>query len=118
HLEPVRRGLLPARAAGPQANHHVVSAVLQVERMGTALAAVTEDGDALAAQDGHIDIGLLVHLHVVKLPFVVVACGRSPVRRPGKKNPAVLTGSRGSVFGGPAFPSSATRSPSRKGAPA
>ena len=42
--------LVPARAALAHADHDVEAGVMQVERMGAALAAVAEDGDAVAFQ--------------------------------------------------------------------
>ncbi len=55
HGQAVALGLVPAVALA-HADHHVETAVLQVQRMGAALAAIAQDRDARAAQGGFVDI--------------------------------------------------------------
>jgi hypothetical protein len=62
HREAVLLCLLEAVALA-DAHDHVETAVLQVQRMGAALAAIAEDRDARAAQGGFVDILGTVETH-------------------------------------------------------
>src|SRR5215470_6205693 len=53
-LEPVLLGPRPALGALVEADHHVLPGVLEVERVGVALAAVADDGDGLAPQQTEV----------------------------------------------------------------
>ena len=56
--EPGLLGLRPERTVGSQADAHVHAAVLQVQRMRMALAAVADDRDLLAPAG--VEVGVLV----------------------------------------------------------
>ncbi len=67
YVEPRRRGLglagaLRALAAFIQADNHVDAAVVQVQRMGMALAAVANDGDGLSFEDIDVAVCIVVNL--------------------------------------------------------
>ena len=58
--------LRPGFAPLVEADDDFDAALLQVERMGVALAAVTDDSDGLVFQDSDVAVGLIVYLcHIV-----------------------------------------------------
>ena len=66
HLQPVRLRLLNAPAALVKANHHVQAGVLEVQRVGMALAAVADDPYRAVLDQRHIRVVLVVHrCHVI-----------------------------------------------------
>src|SRR5690606_39129306 len=62
-------GLGPRCAALAQADHHVHAGIVQVECVGMALRAVTDDGDRLALDEGQIAVLVVVNLHGVLQKF-------------------------------------------------
>ena len=64
HLQAVLLRLVPAVALA-HADDDVVAAVAQIERVRAALAAVTENGDARAAQGFLVDVFLRIQTHEV-----------------------------------------------------
>ena len=62
----------PRAAAKP--DDHVDPAIVKVERLGAALVAVAEDGDALARQRSRIDVGVAQQIHGLR----TAQTGRSP----------------------------------------
>src|SRR5207244_3276593 len=67
HFEPGWLRLLPGRSL-PQADEHVHAAVLQVQRMGVALAAEPDDRNGLPLQDLQIGVLIVVDLQHVWVP--------------------------------------------------
>jgi hypothetical protein len=61
HREALLFGLRAGRGAGAQAHGHVDAAVVQVQRVGVALAAVADDGHLLVADEGGIGFVMNVH---------------------------------------------------------
>ena len=61
HFQAVLFGLGHAAAALVQPHLHVYAAVVQVERVGVALAAVSDYADGLAVQQGHVGVVFVVH---------------------------------------------------------
>jgi N-dimethylarginine dimethylaminohydrolase len=64
HFQTVFLGLVPAIALA-YPDHYVETAVAQIERVRTTLAAITENGDARSAQGFFIDVFLRIQTHVV-----------------------------------------------------
>src|SRR5579885_1985497 len=70
-LETIFRSLIPGLAARTQSDVNVETAVLQVQSMGSTLAAIADDGYFLALQDRKIDILFSVNLcHELSPSFV------------------------------------------------
>ena len=65
-------GFCPAAAVRPQPNDDIEAAVLEVQRVSTALAAITQNRDLLVAKAGGVDISFQIHLH----GYVSPALGR------------------------------------------
>ena len=63
HLETGLLGLRPGAGALAQADAHVAAGVEQVQRVGMALGAVTDDGNLLVLDDLRIAVGLVVDRH-------------------------------------------------------
>jgi len=66
HLRDLQPGLLhlgPARAALAQADDDLHAAVVEVLRVGMALAAITDDGDGLALDEGQITVFVVKNFH-------------------------------------------------------
>ena len=70
-LEPSGFGFDRAPRAAAQADDHVDPAVVKVERLGAALIAVTEDGDALAGERRGVDVGIFQEFHKSVRPELV-----------------------------------------------
>ena len=71
HLQSGGLGLGPTLAAVVEPDAHVHAAVLQVQRMGVALAAVTDDGDLLPFKKAQIRLIFVIDsCHDVLQPFV------------------------------------------------
>ncbi|MCY1374876.1 hypothetical protein D9M69_622470 [compost metagenome] len=56
-------GLVPRRAALAQADRHVDARILQVQRVGVALRAITDDGDVLALDQREVGVLVVKHFH-------------------------------------------------------
>src|SRR5262249_42205960 len=63
HREASGFGLGPGRTAFLETDPHVHPAVTQIERMGVALAAITNDGDLLILQQREIRIFVIIDVH-------------------------------------------------------
>ncbi len=71
HAQPFGLGLGPALAAGIQPDAHIDAAVLQVQRMGMALAAIAEDRNLLALEVAQVCLVLVVDFcHEPAVPLV------------------------------------------------
>ena len=64
-VRPSRRASSRLARAGPQADHDGMAGVVQVERVGAALAAVADDGDGLPVECAAIDVAVVVGFHQV-----------------------------------------------------
>ena len=73
HLQTVPLRLGHAAAALVQAHLHADAAVMQVQRVGVALAAVSDYADRLALQQRHVGVVLVVHLYHGESPVLVVS---------------------------------------------
>ena len=63
-FEAIALGGLPARATLANTDDDIETAVLEVQRMGTALTAITEHCDARALEGFLIDVFLRVQMHL------------------------------------------------------
>jgi hypothetical protein len=80
-FQPILLRLGPARARPADTDHDIEAAVLQVQCMGAALAAIAEHGDAGALEGLLVDILLRIDLHMRSRRVVTrnerVRCARS-----------------------------------------
>ena len=91
--------ICPARAALAQSDNDVKAGVLEVKRVGAALATVTEDGNLLVRENRYVYICFRIHLHGVscalnwsgkKKPHYPLGCGAYDVRVMDTRYPLCL----------------------------
>ena len=95
-LEPILLGLLPTSAGLAHADGDVVAAVLEVECVGTSLAAIAQDRDARTLQCALVDVFARIQPHESsRIQNRVAAVGEIQVAQ--KRNPASALPVRGSL---------------------
>src|SRR5207248_2437941 len=62
HLQPVLLGLRPGLGALVEADDHVLARVLEVQRVGVALAAIPDDRDLLALEEAEVGVLVVIDL--------------------------------------------------------
>jgi len=72
HLQPVLLGLRPGLGALVEADDHVLARVLEVQRVGVALAAIPDDRDLLALEEAEVGVLVVIDLrrHACSFPSV------------------------------------------------